>query len=108
MERKYNIPEYARTNQQKNYRGRGRAFLRGWLTQTLSGQSHHVLPRVTMHTIADARRLIPGAQKLPVLLSRESRRSHGIDQKPLECAASLASKKEGGCAYSFGELDHRV
>jgi hypothetical protein len=53
-----------------------------------------------MHIIADARQLIPTAQKLPVLLSRD-REGHGINHKPLGCATSLASKKGGRLRILF-------
>jgi hypothetical protein len=52
-----------------------------------------------MHTIVDARRLIPAAHKLAVLSSRGR---GGIDRKPLDCAAALAREKVYGCAYYFG------
>ena len=55
-------------------------------------------PRAAMHTIADAQRLIPAAQKLPVLLSRDHNGVPESIKKPLECATSLANKK--GCAVA--------
>lgn len=50
----------------------------------------------------------PPAQKLPVLLSRDHEGVTESIKKPLECAASLASKKVCGCTYSFGESEHQV
>jgi len=52
-----------------------------------------------MHTIADARRLIPA----PSTVESKPQRSHGSIKKPLECAASLASKK--GCAVVHTPLE---
>jgi hypothetical protein len=61
-----------------------------------------------MHTIADAGRLIPTAQKPPCAIeSRPRKGSRNLIKKPLECAAFLGEQKMVcGCAYSFGESEH--
>jgi hypothetical protein len=57
-----------------------------------------------MHTIADAGRLIPTAQKPPCAIeSRPRKGSRNLIKKPLECAAFLGEQKRCAVAHTLLE-----